>query len=123
MSEDLEIYRNYMDLIAYTNDLVRKYPKNERFALVEEIKSTLYKGLRHLMYAIKLYHKQEKMKNLNELDIELRLLKIHIMIKILEREYQLEILHHSIMQIFILMNCNSYKLQNKIINSCDFIYK
>lgn len=67
-----------MDLIAYTNDIVRKYPKNEKFALVQEIKNTLYKGLRHLMYGIKLYNKQEKLKSLNELDIELRLLKVHV---------------------------------------------
>ena len=78
MNENLEIYRNYMDLIAYSNDLVRKYPKTEKFALVQEIKNTLYNGLRHLMYAIKLYNKQDKLKQLNELDIELRLLKIHV---------------------------------------------
>lgn len=78
MNGDLEIYKNYMDLIAYSNDLVRKYPKSEKFALVQEIKTSLYNGLRHLMYAIKLYNKQDKLKKLNELDVELRLLKIHV---------------------------------------------
>lgn len=75
--QNLQIYRNYTMLIAYTNDIVRKYPKSEKFALVQEIKQTLYQGLRSLMYAIKLYDKSEKLKHLNELDIQLSLLKIH----------------------------------------------
>lgn len=74
---NLQIYRNYAMLIAYTNDLVRKYPKSEKFALVQEIKQTLYQGLRSLMYAIKLYDKKEKLTHLNEFDIQLSLLKIH----------------------------------------------
>ena len=75
---NLAIYQKYMELIEYTNNIVRKYPKSETFALVKEIKSTLYSGLRLLMYAIKVYNKQEKLKYLNELDINLSLLKVHI---------------------------------------------
>lgn len=78
MTSDLQIYKSYMSLIAYSNDLVRKYPKSEKFALVQEIKKSLYNGLRFLMYAIKVYNNQEKLKHLNDFDIELRLLKIHI---------------------------------------------
>ena len=37
-NSNLKIYQKYMELIYYTNDLVRKYPKSETFALVEEIK-------------------------------------------------------------------------------------
>lgn len=75
---NLTIYQKYMELILYTNDLVRKYPKCENFALVKEIKSTMYNGLRLLMYSIKVFNKQEKLKYLNELDINLNLLKVHI---------------------------------------------
>ena len=75
---NLSIYQKYMELIYYTNDLVRKYPKSENFALVKEIKNSLYSGLRLLMYEIKTYSKQEKLKYLNELDIHLNLLKVHI---------------------------------------------
>lgn len=74
---NLQIYRNYTLLIAYTNDIVRKYPKSEKFALVQEIKQTLYQGLRSLIYAIKVYDKKAKLTHLNELDIQLSLLKIH----------------------------------------------
>lgn len=76
-NDNLLIYQKYMEMIYYTNDLVRKYPKSERFALVNEIKKTLYTGLRLIMYAIKSYKSQDKLKYLNELDINLNLMKVH----------------------------------------------
>ena len=76
----LIIYPQYMDLVYYSNDLVRKFPKCEQFALVKEIKSTLYSGLRCIIYAIKLYNKQDKLRYLRELDVNLNLLKVHIRI-------------------------------------------
>ena len=90
---NLLIYQKYLELIYYSNDIVRKYPKSETFALVKEIKSTIYGGLRHLLYAIKsslysgfrllmysikTYNKQEKLKYLNEFDIILDILKVYI---------------------------------------------
>ena len=77
-NNNLLIYQKYMDLIYYSNDIVRKYPKSERFALVEEIKHTIYAGLRMLMHAIKSYAIPEKLKYLKELDVNLSLLKIHV---------------------------------------------
>ena len=56
-NSNLAIYQKYLELIYYSNTIVRKYPKSEQFALVKEIKSTLYTGLRFLMYAIKSYSK------------------------------------------------------------------
>lgn len=72
----LNIYQKYLELIYYSNNIVRKYPKSENFALVKEIKTTLYDGLRNLMYAIKSYSKRDKLKYLNEFDINLTLLKV-----------------------------------------------
>ncbi len=74
----LKIYQKYLELIYYSNDIVKKYPKSENFSLVNEIKNSLYVGLRNLMYAIKNYHKQDKLKYLNEFDINLNLLKIQV---------------------------------------------
>lgn len=79
-NDETIIYQKYLNLIYYSNDLVRKYPKSERFVLVEEIKRTLYSGLRLLVYALKIYNKQEKLKYLNELDACLKLLQVHIRI-------------------------------------------
>lgn len=49
-NKNLLIYQKYMNLIYYSNDIVRKYPKSERFCLVEEIKTTSYLGLRMLIH-------------------------------------------------------------------------
>lgn len=76
VNNNLTIYQKYLDLIYYSNDLVRKYPKCENFTLVTEIKQTLYSGLRNIMYAIKSYNKQDKLKYLNQFDIDLNLLKV-----------------------------------------------
>ena len=54
---------------------MRKYPKSETFTLVQEIKQTLYSGLRSIMFAIKSYNKQDKLKYLNELKIAFELYK------------------------------------------------
>lgn len=75
---NLKIYQKYLELIYYSNDIVRKYPKSENFALVNEIKNSLYVGLRDLMYAIKSYRKQDKLKYLNDFDINLNLLKVQV---------------------------------------------
>ncbi len=48
-NSNLIIYQKYIELIEYTNNILRKYPKSETFALVKECKSTLYSGLRLLI--------------------------------------------------------------------------
>lgn len=75
---NLLIYQKYIELVYYTNNLLRKYPKSETFALVKEIKNSIYSGLRLLIYSLKKYNKNEKLKYLNELDINLNILKIQI---------------------------------------------
>lgn len=77
-NKSLKIYQKYLELIYYSIDIVRKYPKCENFSLVKEIKNSLYVGLRNMMYAIKSYNKQDKLRYLNELDINLNLLKVQI---------------------------------------------
>ena len=77
-NKSLKIYQRYLELVNYSNDIVRKYPKCENFALVQEIKNSLYLGLRNLMYAVKSFNKKDKLQHLNELDINLSLLKVQI---------------------------------------------
>ena len=47
-AEQLKIYQKYLELIYYSNNIVRKYPKSEKFALVQEIKHSNYVGLRNI---------------------------------------------------------------------------
>lgn len=76
--DNLILYQKYLDLIYYTNDLLKKYPKCEKFALVNETKNTMYSGLRNLMYAYKEYYKKNKLVYLNNLDVDLNLQKIFL---------------------------------------------
>lgn len=75
---NLEIYQKYSELVYYTYNLTKKYPKAEKFALVQEIKSNMLLGLKNLMYAVKTYNVQYKIKYLNEFDINLSLFKFYI---------------------------------------------
>lgn len=77
---DLTIYNKYLELVYYTNKIVRKYPKSEKFALVNEIKQELYAGLKQMLFAIKTYNKYDKLKYLKEFDMTLSLLKVQIRI-------------------------------------------
>ena len=74
----LVIYQKYVDLIYYSNDILKKFPKSEKFALVQELKQTMYAGLRSLIFAQKEFNKKDKLKYLNELDVNMVLLKLHI---------------------------------------------
>ncbi len=78
--DNLSIYAKYLDLIYYSNDIVRKFPKSEQFSLVKEIKNTLYSGLKSIMYSVKIFNKQDKLKYLKDLDIQLCILKVHVRI-------------------------------------------
>ena len=77
-NKSLVIYQKYLDLIYYTNDICRKYPKSEKTALATETKNSLYSGLKNLMYAYKEYNKKNKLNYLNNMDVELNLQKVLI---------------------------------------------
>lgn len=79
-NSNLIIYQKYLELIYYTNDLVRKYPKCEKFTLVQETKQTVYEGLKLIMFAQKEFNKVIRLKHLSNLDVTLNLLKVHIRI-------------------------------------------
>lgn len=76
--EDLTIYKQYLELIYYTEMILEKYPKCERFAIVTTIKNNTYEGMKYVLNAFKEYTKEEKLKNLNRLDTNLKMLKVLI---------------------------------------------
>ena len=76
--EDLMIYKQYVELIYYTLTILLKYPKSERFSLAQDIKNVTYDGLRKIIYAQKEYDKKIRLKNLNQLDADLKILKVLI---------------------------------------------
>ena len=78
--EELIIYKQYTELIYYTEDILKKYPKVERYSLITDIKNTTYEGIKCIIYAYRTYKKEEKIKFLFKLDSELKFLKVLIRI-------------------------------------------
>lgn len=76
--EELDIYKNYIDLIYYTEMITRKYPKYEKFCLVNDIKCRTYKGLELIIRCYKLYKREDKLKLLNELDVLIRCIQVFV---------------------------------------------
>ena len=76
--DNLVIYQKYMELLYYSNDIVKKYPKSETFAMATEIKNIVNAGLKDIMFAIKSFRKQDKLNYMHELDINLCLLKVQV---------------------------------------------
>jgi hypothetical protein len=73
--EELIIYNQYMQLILYTEMITEKYPRIERLNIVARIKRVTYDGLSNLIYAYKVYDKSDKLKFLNMLDANLKMIK------------------------------------------------
>lgn len=78
--EELNIYKQYLTLLYYTEMITEKYPKCEKQALVSTIKNTTYSGIKHIIEAYKYYDKSDKLKSLNQLDMDLKMLKVLIRI-------------------------------------------
>lgn len=74
--ESLLIYGKYLDLISYTEMILKKYPKCERFALASSIKNVTYEGMECIIYGYKYYDKTKKLEALNELDVKLKMIKV-----------------------------------------------
>ena len=78
--EELKIYKEYLELIYYTENILKKYPKSERFSLVNHIKNNTYDGLKYIILSYKDYSKKNKYLYLNKLDVNLRMLCVLIRI-------------------------------------------
>lgn len=79
--EDLEaliIYKQYVELVYYTISILLKYPKSERFSLAQDIKNCTYAGLKDIIYAQKEFDKKKRLSYLNELDANLKIIKVLI---------------------------------------------
>ena len=76
--EDLLIYKEYMELIYYTENILIKYPKIEKENLCCQIKTTTYDGIKLIIRAQKTKDIKLRLKILSELDVVLKMLKILI---------------------------------------------
>lgn len=78
--ENLMIYKQYIELIYYTEKITIKYPKCEKLSLVTSIKNNTYDGMKKIILAEKEYNKSNRLSILNELDTDLKMLKVLIRI-------------------------------------------
>ena len=76
--EELMIYKQYLELMYYTNMIIKKFPKSERFILCKDIKERTNDGLELILYTYKSFDRKQKLKYLNELDVKLKFLKVLI---------------------------------------------
>ena len=76
--ESLMIYKQYIELIYYTEKITIKYPKSEKLSLVTSIKNNTYDGMKKIIQAQKEYTKSKRIIILNELDCDLKMLKVLI---------------------------------------------
>lgn len=76
--EGLMIYKQYLEMIYYTENITLKYPKSEKGAMVDEIKKITYNGMRKIILANKEFNKIKRIIILNEIDVELKMLKVMI---------------------------------------------
>ncbi len=74
--EDTRIYQLYIDYIYYIEMITEKYPRFSKFAIVSVIKKNLYDGMKNILSAYKAFEKKDKLSYLNELDINLKMLKV-----------------------------------------------
>ena len=77
-AEDLMIYKQLLQLIYYTEDICKKYPKSEKLSIVTNIKNATYDCIKNVLDAYKTYDKKEKLIYLNKLDSNLKFLKVLI---------------------------------------------
>lgn len=75
--EETKMYQVYLDFINYIEFITEKYPNNVKNSFVIQIRTDLYSGLRNILSAYKAFDKKDKLLFLNDLDIELKMLKVY----------------------------------------------
>ncbi len=78
--EKLVIYKQYVEMVYYTLNILLKFPEKEQFNLIQDIKKVTYEGLYQIIYAQKEYNKRTRLGYLNHLDANLKMLKVLIRI-------------------------------------------
>ena len=78
--EKLMIYKQYIQLIYYTENILKKYPKFERYGIVTHIRNNTYEGMKYIILCYKENDKKYKLSYLRKLDADLKMLCILIRI-------------------------------------------
>ena len=80
MIETVLLYKINFDMIYYSEMLLTKFPKYERNQLVKNIRDTNFEIMRFIIKAYKEPSKSKKIYYLNEIDVNLKMLKVYVRI-------------------------------------------
>ena len=65
---ELLVYQKYVDVVEYGYNLLRKYPKMEKYALTSEIRKSMFETLRFILYANKITNKNIRLQTINKIE-------------------------------------------------------
>ena len=74
--EELLIYKQYLELIFYTESILVKYPKVEKTNLCVQIKSFTYDGMKQIISAQKTRDTKQRLIILGEFDVSMKMIKV-----------------------------------------------
>lgn len=80
--DELIIYKQCLELIYYTEMITRKYPKVEKYSIVSTIKNDTYDCIKQVIMAYKTKDKNQKLLIFNNLDVDLKMIKVLIRVSI-----------------------------------------
>ena len=75
---ELLIYQKYIDTVEYGYNLLRKYPKLEKYALASEIRKSMFETIRLILYANKIANKNIRLQTINKIDAEISAQKFFV---------------------------------------------
>lgn len=73
--EQLKIYHEYLLLIMYVEDILKKFPMNNIYSIGNQIVTSTYQGLYKIILANKTFSNAERLSLLGQLDSDLKYLK------------------------------------------------
>ena len=76
--EDLLIYKQYLELIFYTESILVKYPKLEKNNICVQIKTITYDGMKQIISAQKTRDIKQRLIILSEFDVTMKMIKVLI---------------------------------------------
>ena len=75
----LVLYQKYVDLLEYAYNLLLKYPKGEKFAMVVSIKNSMFNTVRLILFTNKIFeNNQRRLESMNHIDAEIQLQKLFV---------------------------------------------
>ena len=83
--EKLYIYNNYLDLVYYSYNILKKFPKYEKEVLCKQIRNVLLEMYKNILFSYNESNILKKIQFLKDLDINIKILELYIRISYKEK--------------------------------------